>query len=188
MSNVSVDEKGALWWIASILWGYVTFLTLMSLSSWIDLFNFWLFLGALALGAVLGLPAWRKWRSGGFIKEPPEPVSIRFVDTEKDRGEYSFRIVGATKTKIGPAIKEPKVSYGSYLAWWVFVRAPVLVGDWLLSAFYGAFDRVSPDTLPGVGRLPGFGGDKEKSILEQARELDLIDQSDDIDNPHVGKF
>jgi hypothetical protein len=186
MNKVSVDEKGQLWWIGAFLWGYVTFLTLISLSA-VDLFSLPLFIGALILGAVLGVPAWRKWRAGGFVKGPPEPLSIEFADTPEDKGEYSFRFVGKTKTKVGPSVKEPKVTYGTFVLWWIFVRAPILVGDWLLSSFYGLFARFAADSIPGVGRLPGFG-ERERSLLEQARDQNLIEKGDDIDNPHIGKF
>jgi hypothetical protein len=100
MTNVSIDEKGPLWWIGAFLWGYVVLLTLISLSRLFDLFNFRLFLSALVLGFLLGIPTWLRWRSGGFRKEPPEPLSLEFVDTPDNKGEYAFRIVGKQKTKI----------------------------------------------------------------------------------------
>ncbi|MDH3226114.1 MAG: hypothetical protein OEM67_03385 [Thermoleophilia bacterium] len=183
MTNVSVDEKGPLWWIGAFIWGYVALLTVISLSRFIDLFDFRLFLAALAFGFVLGIPAWLRWRSGGFRKKPPEPLSVEFVDTPDEGGVYSFRFVGKQKTKVGPGLKVVTVSFATYAFWWFFVRGPVLIGDWLLSSVFGWFDRAAPSGLLGVKRLPGFGA-REPSILQRARDEGLLHEDEDPTRPN----
>lgn len=191
MTKVSVDVKGQLWWIAAFLWGWVTVLTVLSLHPQIDLFNLGLFIGVLLLGAILSIPAARRYRSGGFTSSPPEPLSVQFSDTPEDKGVYSVRVVGVQKTKVGPRLKHPSVGPLRYAAWWTFVRAPLLIGDWILSSLWSALGNVDTGGLPGVDKLPGFGsGVPRASLLDEARKQGLIDPDDEVgtNNPYVGDF
>jgi hypothetical protein len=182
MTKVSIDDKGPLWWIGALLWGYVAILTAISVSGLVDVFNFRLFLAALVLGFLLGIPTWLQWRSGGFRKKPPEPLSIEFIDTPDNKGEYSFRIIGKQKTKVGPGLKVVTVGFATYVVWWIFVRGPVVIGDWLLGSLFQGFSRVAPEGVGGVRSLPGFGR-RGRSILEQARDEGLLHEDEDPTRP-----
>jgi hypothetical protein len=181
LSEYDLDDKAdPFWWLGSFIWGVLAICLVISLLQWLDLFNLWTYVILGVVGLLLSLRVAAQWMKGGLEPSEPAPMSIKFSDTPEDRGKYNFQIYGKQKTAVGPRVKQPTVTQGTYVLWWLFVRLPALIGDRLLSWFW---TLVGPHVLP---RAPSvletltrtreararYGGSR---IMQEAQELGLVD-------------
>ena len=144
------DYKDPLWRWASFLMGVATFVVLIALATWggIVLFGWW-WLVAVVLAMLFSLRSGRAWARG-----TPPLTTFALVD---ERGVEAPRRAQVRPREFGPF-------------WWavysLFVRAPVALGDVVLTAFWrlvgGLWSTQGPepqeevriDSLDYAGELP----------------------------------
>ena len=197
--ELDLDEKEELWRAASWIWGALVILLAGFLLAQSIFFSLWWWVLLAVFGLVLSLRSVVMWMKGELAPPEPEPMSVKFSDTPENKGSYGFQIYGKQKTRLGPKIKRDSVSMGQYLIWYLTVRLPGIIGDRLLS---GLWTVAGPPLTPFLSSNPFAAGaslrkggksratpyGKEPTLSEQAAELGLTEDSDEIDNPYVGDF
>ena len=197
--EVDIDEKDDLWRVGAWLWGAVVILVVLFIVLQNIVLPISLLLVALVFGWLLSLRSALIWLKGGFRPSGPEPLSIRFTDIPEEKGQYEFQFYGKQKTKVGPKIKRRDVSPGEHTLWYLTRRFPAQIGDRMLSSLWsltgpmlGGVLLRNPLAAAAHVRKRSSGGSvpygKEPSLSERAADLGLLEEGQQIDNPHVSDF
>lgn len=151
------DYKDPLWRWASFLMGVATFVVLIALATWggIVLFGWW-WLVAVVLALLFSLRSGRAWARG-----TPPLTTFALVD---ERGVEAPRRAQVRPREFGPF-------------WWavysLFVRAPVALGDVVLTGFWrlvgGLWNTSGPDPQEEV-RMESLDYDYASELPPPDRE------------------
>lgn len=151
------DYKDPLWRWASFLMGVATFVVLIALATWggIVLFGWW-WLVAVVLAMLFSLRSGRAWARG-----TPPLTTFALVD---ERGVEAPRRAQVRPREFGPF-------------WWavysLFVRAPVALGDVVLTGFWrlvgGLWNTSGPDPQEEV-RMESLDYDYASELPPPDRE------------------
>lgn len=148
----ALEQGSADWLAASTLFGWSVLLILIRLVFRFDFIGPRLILLLGGLGLVLSGVQGIRWASGAMAANGMKPIPVELqLDNSGAPGRYNLSAkVMSSARRQGP--KAPDPTRGGYVAWWVFVRMPMVVGALCLTALWTILSRI------GIG-----GGSQMKS-------------------------
>jgi hypothetical protein len=152
------DLKDLSWRIGAWFVGFLTFVVLLQVFTGgsVSLFQWWQRLLLFLLGVVLSYPYVRDWRRGEVIAAKAVATEPAVVVEGKDSGTYVVLQMGQ---RFGRTVRPRELNPVPWGLYSVVVRAPVAVGDLVLTYFWRMVGSVF-----GYGQSGGRWGSSSSSV------------------------